>query len=292
LSLAKAREIWSFSQWLIISRVGSFLNRKCDEFVVGGSAGTSSMGSYHVANEIATMPSGELVMPVRRAMFPNLAKLIERPQEFAAAVVSTFSVVAAACLFVGACLMVTAPEFVAVVLGAKWIGAVPVFRWLAVFGGFSALLLVLEVPLWVSGRTRISAFQTWLELALIAPLAWFAVLRFGVEGAAVARVVVVLAMVPLMMYLCSAIESVTFSRLLGAMWRPSLAAMAMVAAANVLTGAWSSALLVLVGKLAVCVLTFPVALLVLWLLSGKPDGLERVALGYFTSPPLRIDRAR
>jgi O-antigen/teichoic acid export membrane protein len=44
-SLARFGEIWSFSQWLVISRVGSYLNRKCDEFVVGGHAGTAAMGS-------------------------------------------------------------------------------------------------------------------------------------------------------------------------------------------------------------------------------------------------------
>ena len=32
-----------------------------------------------------------------------------------------------------------------------------------VFGGFSALVLVLEVPLWVAGKTKISAVQSWLE---------------------------------------------------------------------------------------------------------------------------------
>lgn len=292
LSFAKARGIWSFSQWLIVARVGSFLNRKCDEFVVGGHAGTALMGSYHVANEIATMPSTEIVMPIRRAMFPNLARLIERPQEFADAVVSSFSAVAVACLFVGACLAATAPEFVAVVLGTKWLDAVPVLRWLAIFGALSALVLVLEVPLWVSGRTRTSAIQTWFELALIAPLAWFAVLRFGVEGAAAARVLVVVAMVPLMMYLCSAIECVSVPRLLATLWRPALAALAMVAASALLPEAWTSGLVVLVAKLAVCALAFPVALLALWALSGKPDGIERQVLDYCSARLLKPARKR
>ncbi len=57
----------------------------------------------------------------------------------------------------------------------------------------------------------------------------------------------------------------------------------MAAAASLLTNAWSSALLVLVGKIVLCVLVYPVALFVLWVLSGRPHGLERVALGYVTS---------
>ena len=277
LSLSKSRDIWSFSQWLVISRVGSFLNRKCDEFIVGGSVGTVAMGSYHVASELATLPSNELVMPIRRAMFPNLAKISDRPQEFGAAVLASFSAIAAMCLFAAFCLMTVAPEFVAVVLGEKWVGAVSLMQWLAVFGGFSALVLVLEVPLWVSGKTGMSAAQTWLEFAIVAPLTWFAVRGFGVEGAAAARAAVSVAMVPVMMLLTARTGSVSFVQLLGALWRPLAAALLM---AGLLIGlpVPNNAVLALVAKGALCVLLYPAALLILWNFSGRPAGFERAAL--------------
>jgi lipopolysaccharide exporter len=219
-------------------------------------------------------------MPIRRAMYPSLAKLTSRPEDFGQAVVVAFSAIAASCLFIGACLMSTAPEFVAVVLGQKWIEAVPVFRWLAIFGAFSGLVLMLEVPIWVSGRTSMSAIQTWLELALIAPLAWMAVRQYGVEGAAAARVAVAAVMVPLMMMLTARIDGVRFLGLVGALWRPLLAALVMALAAEPITGAWHSALLTLVVKLALCLLVYPSVLLMLWTMSGRPDGMERSALGY------------
>lgn len=190
LSLARVRDIWGFSQGLVVSRIGSYLNRRCDEFVVGGAAGTTAMGSYHVANELATLPSNELVMPIRRAMFPTLSKIADRRDEFVASVLSSFSAVAAMCLFTAFTLMSLAPEVVAIVLGGKWADAVPLIRWLAVYGGFSALVLVLEVPLWVAGRTDITAKQAWLELAAIVPAALLAVQAWGAEGAAAARAAV------------------------------------------------------------------------------------------------------
>ena len=277
LSLARITEIWSFSQWLIISRIGSFLNRKCDEFIVGGAVGTTAMGNYHVAGELATLPSIELVMPIRRAMFPSLAKMMGQPQAFGEAVLSSFSAIAAMCLFVGFCLMAVAPEFVAVVLGQRWLGAVPIIEWLSLFGCFSALVLVLEVPLWVSGKTRISAAQTWFELALVAPLTWFAVKGFGVEGAAAARAAVALLMVPLMMVLTARTGSVSFLQLAGALWRPLLAALAMsglVLSVPLLLG---SALLTLVVKGALCFAIYPVVLGGLWVLAGRPPGFETAA---------------
>jgi len=262
----------------MISRVGSFLNRKCDEFVVGGYVGTSAMGSYHVANDFATLPSSELVMPIRRAMFPSLTKLTGRPEEFNAAVLASFSAIAAMCLFAAATLVTVAPQFIEVVLGPKWLVAVPVFRWLAIFGGLSALVLVLEVPIWVSGKTSLSALQSWLELAAIAPLSWLAVRHFGVEGAAAARVAVAVAMVPVMMLLTARIGSVGFVELLGALWRPLVAALVMGAAIELLPALPGNVLVSLVVKVVLCMLVYVLAALALWAVAGRPEGIEHMAL--------------
>lgn len=281
LSLAKTAEIWSFSQWLMISRLGSYLNRKCDEFVVGGFAGSAAMGNYHVANELATMPSSELVMPMRRAMFPVLTKIAHQKDEFVAAVMASFSAVAALCLFVSVCLLLVAPELVEVVLGAKWRDAVPLIRWLALFGGFSALVLVLEVPLWVSGKTNLSAAQSWLELAAILPLTLWAVQRHGAEGAAAARAGVAVLMVPVMLLLTARSGSVPLANLLAALWRPLLAAGVMAAVVWLLPWpAMAPALLGLVAKGSVCVLVYPAVLMVLWAGSGRPAGFEGSALKF------------
>lgn len=276
LSLAKIAGIWSFSQWLMISRVGSYLNRKTDEFVVGGFAGSAAMGNYHVANELATLPSSELVMPIRRAMYPVLSKIAGQQDEFVDQVSASFSAVAAMCLFVSMCLALVAPELVGVVLGDKWVDAIPLMRWLALFGGFSALVLVLEVPLWVSGKTNLSAAQTWLELAAIVPLTLWAVQSHGAEGAAAARAGVSVLMVPIMMWLTAHSGSVPFGRLLAALWRPLLAALVMIAV--VAPWPWQQWLgyapLRLVIKGAACCVVYPTVLLAMWWASGKTRGFE------------------
>ena len=278
-SLERLRDIWAFSQWLVISRLGSYLNRKCDEFVVGGYAGTKAMGNYHVANELATLPSNEIVMPMRRAMFPTLAKISSQRDNYAQAVLTSFSTVAALCLFVAGALLALAPELVAVVLGAKWSEAAPLMRWMAVFGGFSALVLVLEVPLWVAGKTNLSAAQSWTELAIVLPSTLLAVQAWGAEGAAAARAGVAVLMVPVMMMLVARSGWVSAGRLFGAMWRPLLAAAAMVVCVYALSlpQTWP-ALVRLIVKGSASVVLFPAGLLLLWKVSGSPDGAEAGAL--------------
>lgn len=281
LSLARIKDIWGFSQWLMISRIGSYLNRKCDEFVVGGYAGATAMGNYHVSNELATLPSSEIVMPVRRAMFPSLTKIAGRKDEFAAAVLSSFSGVAALCLFVSFCLLVTAPEVVAIVLGSKWADAAPLMKWMALFGGFSALVLVLEVPLWVAGKTNVSAAQTWLELVVIVPAALLAVQAWGAEGAAAARAGVSVAMVPVMMAFTARTGNVSFLQLAGALWRPLAAALVMAGVVHLLPlGTLGPALVVLVVKVLACLLLYPAVMFGLWFACGRPRSVEATAVDH------------
>lgn len=281
LSLAKVSDIWSFSQWLIIARLGSFLNRKTDEFIVGGVVGTSAMGNYHLASDLATMPSNELVMPMRRALFPTLSKATDNPEAFSKMVCDSFSAVAVLCLSVGFGLMSVAPEVVQLILGDQWLGAVSLIQWLAIFGAFSGLTLLLEVPLWVRGKTNLTAVQSWLELAVLVPLVWFAVRSFGADGAAAARTGVSALMVPVMMYLSTRAGGVPLSHLVGATWRPLGAAIIMALALHWLALPMTLPILfLLVVKVSLGAVLYPAVLCILWIVAGRPPGFEFTVVEY------------
>lgn len=278
LCLQRRREIWGFSQWLIISRVGSFLNRKTDELVVGRLLGTGAMGGYHVANELATMPSSELVMPLRRAMFPTLAKVSENPAELERLFRLSFSAMSVMCFSVGFGLMSIAPELVPILLGEKWTSAVAAMRWLAVHAAFSSLILTLEMPLWVTGRTRLTATQTWLDLTLLIPTAYCAAMAYGVEGAAMARLAVSVVVLPVMIHFVSSACRIGAGKLYGDLWRPLFAGLLMSLVLSLLTtDVVGSTALALALKILAGVVFYPAGVLLLWLLAGKPWGIEQEA---------------
>ncbi len=278
LCLQRRHEIWGFSQWLIISRVGAFLNRKTDEMVVGRLLGTSAMGGYHVANELATMPSSELVMPLRRAMFPTLAKVAEQPAELERLFCLSFSAIALICFSVACGLMSIAPELVPILLGEKWLSAIAAVRWLAVHAAFGSLVLTLEMPLWVTGRTRLTAAQTWLDLALLIPTAYFAASAWGLEGAALARLAVSVAILPVMIGFVSSACGIRASRMYGDLWRPVFAGLIMFAVLSQITPeVIGSIALTLLVKILAGIVLYPASVLILWQLAGRPNGIEREA---------------
>ena len=275
LSLARRQELWGFSQWLIISRAGTYLTRKTDEFVVGRLLGTGAMGGYHVASELATMPTMELVMPLRRAIFPTLSKAAQDPANLERLFLLSFSAMAVLSFSIGFGLMSIAPELVPLVLGAKWTNAVTPMAWLSLFGAFSAIILALEMLLWVSGKMSASATQAWLELALLLPATYFAARTSGIEGVAIARLAVSIAVMPAMIYFVSSSCKIHQRKLYGAVWRPILAGVFMVTILHFASASSiESAKLMLLAKVAAGIVIFPCGLFALWLIAGRPPGLE------------------
>lgn len=275
LTLKCAGQIWSFSQWLLISRVGSFFSRRSDEFIVGRLIGTEAMGGYHVVYELATMPTTEIIMPMRRALYPALSKVGTDSMNFQNMVLDSVRATAVICVGLSFLLACTADLVVPLVLGDKWISFVSVARWLALFGLTTAMSLVLEVPLWVMGKTKITAFISWMELALALPLLVFATTVWGFEGAAKFRFLVGLMMVPLSCLMVQRICGINIKLLLQAQIRPLLAGATMVLAMNTVDHPiFSHSLILLAVKVTLGVITYLIVIWLLWLAAGRPRGFE------------------
>lgn len=278
-STAKVREIWSFSQWLLLAQIGYFLNRKSDQFVIGGITGTTSMGGYYIAAEVAAMPSGEIVMPLRRAIFPTLAKIMHDPEQFGAAIIRVVGVAGMLCLSAGFGLAAVADDFVALLLGDQWLGTGPLVLWLAIYGAVAATSQMAEVVLMVTGKTGRTAFRSWLELAVLIPTLIVVANLWSIEMVAAARAAIAVAFVPLIFFMVSRSAPVTMGQLAGALWRPLTSAVVMffvVRLAHV--DGLPFVALRLVMDIAVGAVTFVAMSLALWFLSGRPEGIERSAI--------------
>jgi hypothetical protein len=86
-----------------------------------------------------------------------------------------------------------------------------------------------------------------------------------------------------MMLLTARIGSVGFMQLLGALWRPLVAAVIMGVTVELLPIVSGHVLFLLVVKLVLCALVYAVVSLILWAVAGRPEGVERSALERLTS---------
>ena len=282
-TLTQAAKIWSFSQWLLVARVGSFFNRRADEFVVGNLLGTAAMGGYHVIYELASTPTSEIIMPMRRALFPALSRVADDVVVYQRMVIDTLRSSAVICFGLGVGLACSADQVVPLVLGPQWLSTVPLLRWLALFGVSAAVSSVLEVPLWVAGRTQLSALNNWIELALLVPLLYLATRHWGVQGAAAGRFAVSVCMVPVAWWMVQSACGLSVTTMARALVSPLIAAVTMAPAMFAVgaMSAWPLGLRLPVTLLAGAS-TYCLTLWLLWRFAGRPPGIESTAMAAIT----------
>lgn len=280
LSVARSRELLGFSIWLQINSMLDLLRTRLPDFVIGRVSGVQAVGLYSVANEIANLPSTELVAPINRAVFPGYAKqVVDRgplAQTFLNVVGMIWVIALPAALGVAA----TAPYVVATLLGTKWLDAIPILRILAVAGATYVLYTNVSYVFLAVGRPRLSTALSALTVLLFVPGLFVLAPSMGPIGSAYAYAATALVMLPVSYFLAARMLDLGFGRLAAVTWRPLLAAVSMyLVVVNIgdpdLTSGAAALLPGMMACIGIGVATYIVLLWCLWIVSGRPDGAER-----------------
>ena len=277
LSLARLSRIWSFSQWNLLKSTAAYMSARVDRFVLGRRVDASVVGAYSMADEIASMPTTELLAPLGRVMFPAFVRAKGDPPELCRVVLLAFSVQAMVGIPAGVGVALVANEAVPILLGRHWLAAIPFMQILGLVGVATALIHSSYYMLMTLGRMRtLAIFQCCQFLALV-------VLLFGVfphsggQGAAMSRLAVAAGGLVVMQVLTrSAVPGFGVTSMFKAAWRPLVAAMVMAAAVLAVAGLLSSASLIVLlsAKVAAGVIGYALAIVLLWRAAGCPDGAE------------------
>ncbi|MPY71221.1 MAG: oligosaccharide flippase family protein [Alphaproteobacteria bacterium] len=275
-TLSRAHDIWSFSQWMLLFYVATYLRNRLDGFIVGRLAGTAGMGNYYIASELSAMPTNEVVMPIGRALFPSYARLASDPAAAAATFLRVMSLLLMLCLPLGFGLAAVAHDAVVVLLGENWRAAGALMQWLAIAATVNGLVHAVGVYLTACGRPRINAVLTWSAFLLLVPVLVFAGTTWGIEAIAAARAGVALAFLPLVMLAATRKGVLGPGDIAAVAWRPVAASLVMVAAILWLHGAAGGPpALRLCLDIATGSIVYLGVSVLLWRLSGCPDGAER-----------------
>jgi lipopolysaccharide exporter len=277
LSLARVGEIWAFSQWLVLARFARLLNRTFDRWVVGSIAGTAAMGHYYVASDFAASPSDEVVLPMSRAAFPVYSRLQNEPAALRQAFHNLLASMTAISFVMGFGMAVVAEDFVRVALGAKWLEAVPLIPWLGVFGATYGVAHTLDVFLLATGRQRVTAMMTAGNALLMVPVLILAGQAGGIVGIAAAKAVMALVFVLALAVATTRRPPVSAKVLWSAVWPPLTAAGTMAMAVKCLQAISpvESAVVGLIRDVGAGAVVYIAATAALWMLRGRPDGIER-----------------
>ena len=276
--------IWQFSQWILASRLGTTVNEKISQLIVGKAFSTSALGIFGMGVELGTIFVNEIVMPMRRALFPNLSRLQGEP-DFAPTCLTTVGTIALLSFPMGVGLHLVAEPLVIILIGYDWLEAIPVLRWAALMACFSAVIGILDMILLVANRPDLNTLRVWLEALLLVPLLYLVAKSGTIADVALARTVVIVPFLVLMVVFVSRVIEVRQLALYAHIWRPLVASAVMYASDRLLLEPFLQeaslpAPVDLVAHVGLGVLSYTAALALLSRGFSVEDSAEAAAFGY------------
>lgn len=283
--LSRSRSLLGFSMWLQLNSILDLARTRLPDFILGRLAGAQSVGLYSVANEIAHLPSTELIAPINRAVFPGYARQVLDKGPLAETFLNVVGLVWVIALPAALGIAAVAPLLVAVLLGQQWLNVIPILQVLSLAAvGFVLCTNVSYVFLAV-GRPRLTAAMNLTTALLFVPGLIYLTHRYGAVGAAYAYGLTALLILPVNYGAVCALLELRVWRIAAVTWRPLSAALIMSWAVRSLPAPEPTAgSLQLLPALATNVLAgavvYVLALATLWLIAGRPAGAEQAILDF------------
>lgn len=278
-NLVAFSKIWSFSRWILLLRIGAYLRNEVDKLVIGARGDTGDIGKYFLASEIANIISTEILAPVNRAVFPALSKLNQDPEALGRALHLALAAQATVTFPLAIGLSIVAADFVLLLLGNQWTDMVPIIEILAWIGIPLCLRYTFSSALTALRKLTVVTLVVWFEIVAFLLLA-FALFSEG-SILEIATIKVALSMIVSIILLVHAafLGLTRLSALVSALWRPTVAVIAMVVALFALhphlTGMHGIDLVIqtIVGGGA-----YTALIIALWLVMDRPEGFETLVL--------------
>lgn len=280
LTVKRFRSIWSVSQWMLIRSIGVYVDGRLDKLIIGRQSNASTVGAYSLADEIAAMPSSELLAPLGRVLFPAFVEARENPNTLRNAFLLALAVQSMIALPAAIGLAMVAESAVQVLLGDRWLSAIPFVEVLALVYGISAISHASGYLLLTLGKMRSMAIFGWLQVAVFAAGAFTLFLDSGALALAQWRLAV--ALLGTILFVAMVVKSVEGLRnrdILLVVWRPALASLAMASSLHFLPLQSVPPIFSLILQCGLGAAIYTLVLLGLWQLTGRPKGAESYVMG-------------
>ena len=295
LSLKNAREMFGFSSWLLFGNMVEYCREKFGDLFIGRVYGPATNGLFAVAGEISIVPITEVASPINRAAYSKYAEDVRANRGLGPSYLSIAPLIWMVSLPIAAGTAAVAPEIIRLLLGPQWQAAQAVLRWLALGTAFTVMTANTHYVYWALGHSRVVAALSLAGVAVIVPATFIFSNLVGYTGVALAFACASALLIPINFAILRRLAGIKFADLWTRVWRVALATAVMSltlwfvfttsGSANVKT-----ALMLLVAKATVGVVTYMSTVWVAWVASGKPVGPERAALELLRGVVIRLVR--
>lgn len=284
-SLQGWRQLIGFSFWLWLAGLAGMVLAQVDTFVIGPVFGAAALGLYMLANQLAALPTTELIQPVSSVL---LASFAYAQRERATSSVNPLMIAAALLVLLAPMALVIsagAGSLVPLLLGAKWLATAPLVAIAASQCLFEVFNRVTSAVLIARGHVRSQFVLTAIAAFLRSVLIICAALIGSLTAVVLASVAAVFGYAAVNLIALRADLRRDVARFVGGLARIAIVALASGLILAVLSLGWApvvrtsthfSNLIELCRVGAIVALVYFPALVLLWLAVGLPDGPENI----------------
>ncbi len=188
---AEVRSVMGFSLHLSGFGAVNYFSRNADNITVGKMLGQAQLGNYQMAYNLMLQPLQNISSVLGQVTLPAFAKIQRDDARFAQAYTRTCMLIALITFPVMAGMGVLADPLIRAVLGAKWVGAIPIFQILAPVGLVQSVQTTVGQIYVAKGRTD-WMFRFGFFSSIFYVTAFIVGVRFGTVGVAGAYCIVYL----------------------------------------------------------------------------------------------------
>jgi O-antigen/teichoic acid export membrane protein len=182
-SLTSLRALAGFSANVFGTRLLFAVSRNADNILVGRFLGSAALGAYSIAYNLMLAPIERISGPLQDVLFPAFSRMQNDVGRTATMWLRANRLVAAVSVPALVGFAVVAPELVRVVLGEKWLPAVPVVQILAFVGVLQCVQRLNSSVLQARDRTSL-LFRFSLVASAANVVAFVIGLQWGIVGVA------------------------------------------------------------------------------------------------------------
>lgn len=193
-------EIFHKGKWVTLFGFFNYIAQNGDNLVVGKIMGTSPLGVYGMAYNVSTLPISEVTDVVGKVVFPVYVKIEGDVQRLRSAFIKSTSAIALLTIAIGTILFLFPSQIIHIVLGDKWLSAVPVLRVLVVYGVLRAISGSASALFLGVGKQRYVTGMTFFRFAGLAITIYPFVKMFGLVGAGYSALISVVIEIPIIVY--------------------------------------------------------------------------------------------
>ncbi len=296
--LSEVNELFSFSSWLLIGNLLTYVNVRAKDLLVGKLLGAKFTGLISVADEIASLPTTEMVAAINRATYPGYTKVAHDNKALKALFLNALSFIAVLGIPASVGMSLCAPYLVPIILGDQWLEVTPLIQILGLAYAIICINTNAGYIFLARGKPKINALINLARAIILLSLMLILIPVFGIIGLPIALLITALLMFPTYFYLLKKEIKLSLYEYTSVLWRPLLSSIIMFLATygffwgvsiEQVVNAETVSLLDFMSIVFVGAIIYLITLTLLWLISKKPKGAEKLIIQKMTSRFIKIN---